>query len=221
MPYDWTLYLRSPYLPRGAHAFGVQAAWREPLIYKGEWIFNKSMGGVPIDPAEAPSRFRVGIPAARLPDFFGLAEGGYCVSDLVRDKIEELEPGVHQFLPAAITAKGGEVPQQRYSLFHICNRVDAIDPEKSVLSYDEGLKTFDRSSRGLPPDATPRMVLRKEAVAGMCAWVDRRWKYGYFMSDALAEFLIEAHRRPFIGPKGTFLGGRKRTKLVYWEVFTE
>lgn len=172
---------------------------------------------MPVNPAHAPSRFRVEVAAARLPDFFALSSG-FGVSDLVRDKIEELEPGVHQFLPAEITAKGGERPEKRYWVLHICNRVDAIDPDKSVLRYDE---RYNKFYPDIPGGVRPRLVLKGDVIAGMCLWIDRLWSSGTFMSDALFDFLTEGKRTDFFAHPGAFIGGGKRTKLISWEVFTE
>lgn len=217
MPYHVKLFKRSPYSPN-LTVLDEPPEWGESITHDGEWILYKSMSGVPVNPAHAPSRFKVGVAAARLPDLFGLGHG-LGVTDLVRDKVEELEPGVHQFLPAEITAKGGERPEKRYWFLHICNRVDAIDPERSVLRVDEkGRFHWDR----LPEGAKPRMVLREEIIAGKCLWINPRWTGGgFFMSDELFDFVTEGKRKDFFAPPGAFVGGGKRTKLISWEVYVE
>lgn len=199
MPYYVKLFTQSPYI-LDVEVLDQPPEWTERFEHEGEWIMYRAMSGVPVSPEHAPSGFRVGIPAARLPDLFGLGPG-LGVTDLIRDKIEELEPGVHQFLPAEITAKGGERPERRYWFLHICNRVDAIDPEKSVLRFAEGGGRF--YADGIPGGATPRMVLREEAIAGMCLWKDRRWSTGFFMSDALFDFVTEGKRKEFFAPPGS------------------
>ena len=218
MPYNVHVYKQSPYNP-GAEVLDQPPEWTESFTHNGERIHYRGMSGVPVDdPAHAPSRFRLEIAAARLPDVFVLSSG-WGVSDLVRDMVEELEPGVHQFLPAEITAKGRERPEKRYWFLHICNRVDAIDPDKSVLRVDDkGRYHWDR----LPAGEQARMVLRKEVIAGKCLWIDRRWlPRGVFMSDELFDFLTEGKRKDFIGPPGTFIGGGKRTKFISWKVLAE
>jgi hypothetical protein len=218
MPYHVSLYKRSPYI-LDVEVLDQPPEWTERFEHEGEWIMYRSMSGVPVNPDHAPSRFRVGIPAARLPDLFGLGPS-LGASDLVREKIEEMEPSVHQFLPAEITAKGGERPERRYWFLHICNRVDAIDPDKSALRYDERLEKFRTDN--VPGGAKPRMVLRKEAIAGMCLWIERRWSGGFFISDELSDFLTDGKRfKELAFPSGAFVGGRKRAKLESWEVFTE
>ena len=218
MPYNVSLFKRSPYIP-GAEVLDQPPEWTESFTHDGERIHFRGMSGVPVDPKHAPSRFKVGIAAARLPDLFALSSG-FGASDLVRDKVEELEPGVHQFLPAEITAKGGERPKKRYWFLHICNRLDAIDPDRSVLRVDDkGRFHWDR----IPGGAKSRMVLRKEVIAGKCLWFDRRWlPRGIFMSNELFDFLTEGKVfKEIIGPPGSFVGGGKRTKLISWEVYVE
>lgn len=219
MPYHAKLFMRSPYIPSGLEILDKPPEWAQRFEHDGEWILYKAMSGVPVDPAHAPSRFKVGVAAARLPDLFDIG-AGLGVTDLVRDKIEELEPGVHQFLPAEITAKGGERPDRRYWLLHICNRVDAIDPERSALRFAErgGAIPLRQCSRWRDAeDGAPRGGDRRHVP------VDRPAMGGGWVLH-VGRAVRLCHGRQTQGvlcPPGAFVGGGKRTKLISWEAYIE
>jgi len=202
MPYACEIALASPYHAKDPEVLDYPDDWFDVRERNGKfWRGNKIQIGTPLDPSEVPHRFKTATRADRLPDMFDMP-AGFMVSDVLRDKIEELEPGVHRFFEAEITAKGGEKPAKRYWLFQICNLVNAIDGEKSVLSMIE--KTDIYSRWGVGEGAEARIVLRKEAIEGMCIWMDERFSE-FFMSDKLFEFIRK----------------NKLTRLDSWEVFTE
>ena len=203
MPYYVEIDLRSPYHAKKPEALDLPDDWYEPMERRGRlWGGNRIFIGTPLDPSQVPHRFKTETRADRLPDMFDCL-AGFMVSDVLRDKIEELEPGVHRFFDAEITCKGGEKPAKRYWLFQICNLVDAIDEEKSNLfTVKTGFKAYRRY--GLGPGAEPRLVFRKEAIEGMCVWMDERFS-DFFMSDELFEFIRK----------------NKLTRLDSWEVFAE
>jgi hypothetical protein len=178
--------LRSPYHAKDPEVLDYPEDWFEPLERDGKvWRGNRIFRGTPLEPSEVPHRFKTKTRADRLPDMFTV-QAGFMVSDILRDKIEELEPGVHRFFDAEITAKGGEKPAKRYWLFQICNLVDAIDEEKSVLRIIEGTRTYIPTGMGQGVKA--KIVIHKELVEGMCIWMDKRFTE-FFMSDELFEFV--------------------------------
>jgi len=203
MPYAWEIDLRSPYHAKDPEVLDYPDDWFEDTERHGRvWGGNRIFRGAPLDPSEVPHRFKTATRADRLPDMFDIPTG-YMVSAVLRDKIEELEPGVHRFFDTEITCKGGEKPAKRYWLFQICNLVDAIDEEKSVRFVSEnGFKNYKRY--GLGPGAEPKLVFRKEAIAGMCVWMDERFA-DFFMSDELVEFIRK----------------NRLTRLETWEVFAD
>jgi hypothetical protein len=54
------------------------------------------------------------------------------VSTRLRDLIEEIEPGVHQFEPVKFVNKRGELIEDRWCWI-ICNRLDSVDRERTTL----------------------------------------------------------------------------------------
>ena len=84
-----------------------------------------------------PTKFRWGGAAERMPDMM-LTHSVMLASDKVRNIIEELEPGVHQFFPLETWAKGNK-PAQRMYLMNICNRLDSVDHQKTTKPFDRGI----------------------------------------------------------------------------------
>lgn len=203
MPYMVKIDLQSPYIPKGLKILDERSEFHKSVRVDGEnFSVDRAMSGLPWEPKVVPQQFSVEVAAADLPDFFSLRIG-YGVTDIFRDKVEELEPDVHQFFPVEITAKGRESPVKRVWLLHICNRVDAIDPIKTSVPLGFGGLFY--STEGLSVGRELGFVLRKEAVAGKCMWVDCRYKSGEFFSDELFAFVEQS----------------RLTKLRSWHVCAE
>lgn len=202
MPYHVSLPLRKPYLP-GVKVLDDQSALKNLNIrHNGDLITFGMSNGVPLDPEIVPKRFEIEISASQMPGIISLAIA-WGVTEVFRDKLEEFEPGVHQFFPADIWAKGGERPNRRYWVMNVCNRVDAIDPEKSVMRSKYDGRYYDRYGLGEGEEA--KLVFDKSIVAEKCMWVDRRFAGGFFICDELLAFVKE----------------NKLAKLETWKVYTE
>ena len=185
MPYVVSLTPTRPYMP-GVTAVGYTAGtFSTPITVNGERIASVLNSGTPIDPDMVPRNYTVEVKADALPDVFSL-KFGYGVTDRFREKVEELEPGVHQFFAVEITAKGGERPKQRHWLLHVCNRVSAINPEKTTLPLGPGGHKYMATEVELGQPMG--MELRKEPIAGKCIWIDREFM-GIFISDELFDFV--------------------------------
>lgn len=113
---------------------------------------------------------------------------GYAVSDKARQVIEAVEPGVHQFLPFAFVNKRGVIDPERRWLLNVCNRIDAIDVEKSgpnIVEAPEG--TIWRNAG--PMD----LVMSRDRMADRHLWYE--WRYvhpGVVVSDVLWAALKKA-----------------------------
>ena len=198
MPYVLRLPAHSPYIPKGIRAIDpIPKALHEPIQIGGEWMVSVINSGIPMDPDMVPRRYAVDLRPEALPEFFGMLIG-YGVSDRFREKVEELEPDVHQFFPVELTAKDGLRPEKRYWFLHICNRVDAIDPEETTLPLGPGNRQYKVTSYTVGQPIN--MVIKREVVAGKCMWMDRRLM-DFFFSDELYEFAQENKITKFDGWK--------------------
>jgi hypothetical protein len=107
--------------------------------------------------------------------------GSSLVTTRIRDIIEALEPGIHQYLPCELFYKDGTpVPGERWYL-NICNRLDTIAAEHCNIFVFPDTKKYATGNG--PTD----VKVWKHEVAGHAIWSE--WKYNnrVYVSDALAD----------------------------------
>jgi hypothetical protein len=111
--------------------------------------------------------------------------GTPCLSSEVRDMIETLEPGVHQFLPVEIYGVDGNIREPRRYLLNICQLVDAIvDGKYSVLR--DGSRLYRAGYRS-------PIKIRRRDVSNLHLWRDRRLIYRKFLiSEVLCRQIADA-----------------------------
>jgi hypothetical protein len=71
-----------------------------------------------------------------------IGAGGYCVSEDVKGVIEELSPGVHQFIPLSVEA-GPPSDRRTYEYYslHVADRADEVLFERSEVEWYEVIAT--------------------------------------------------------------------------------
>lgn len=155
---------------------------------------------VPVD--LLPTRFSV--KGKKSPDFGFLTTGsGYLVDDRVRDAAEALEPGVHRFHPVDIKMEDGRPLARPHFLLNCCVRLDAIDPDNSLVTMlvppgpdDPGIGRVT-VHKPFPPEPEEPWVYEtlgtkrglsvvKKKIAGHAIWWDWRCQR-LFMSDTMVE----------------------------------
>lgn len=119
------------------------------------------------------------------PDFLSL-RAIWTVCEVFRAKVEELEPGVHEFFPLALSTKSGQLIAKKYYLMNILNRVDAVDIDRSVLHHDSYCNKYYTFGTG---DAEPSIILKSKKIEGMSMWCDLNITQGVFFSDELVKFI--------------------------------
>lgn len=149
------------------------------LITRTGWTVGRPMKteGMPTKVARKGVGLQV-KPLLDVENFFGQ----FLVNDTVKDIIEALEPGVHQFFPMELYVDG-ELQRIDY-FFNICNRLDTMDGEK----------TFPLNARGFwkPKKGEPSALVFSTAKIGdHHAWRDK-FKTGAFISDRLADAMQAA-----------------------------
>jgi hypothetical protein len=119
------------------------------------------------------------------PDISFVTGGAPCLSPAVRDLIEALEPGVHQFFPVDTHGVDGKMREPRRYLLNACQLVDAIvDGRYSVSNV--GSRLYRASSRN-------PIKIRRQDVSNLHLWRDRRLAYQEFLvSDVLYRQIADA-----------------------------
>ncbi|NOT71573.1 MAG: hypothetical protein HOP09_09920 [Hyphomicrobium sp.] len=95
-----------------------------------------------------------------------IAAAGYCVRPDVKDAIEKLAPGVHQFIPLTLEAgPKGRRKEYPYFSLHIADRADDVIVEKSNVQWIKSkLGTYWSKSYDSP------LALPAASVAGKHIW---------------------------------------------------
>ena len=123
------------------------------------------------------------------------------LSERLKEKIEELEPGVHQFFPMHVIGRGGEIDTTRWSIV-VCNRVDAIAPDYCIDLHEYRPLPeqypdwyYYRSNE----DNRMHLAVWREKIAGMAIWYDWRMQK-FFLSEELGTFVMANKLRGYCLP---------------------
>ena len=159
-----------------------EVSWRA-RVGPGRPRGDAESNGIPADPMGLCTSIRLLTSRKTLPPVFS-GHFRFAVSRTVKNLIERLEPGVHQFLRLEISLRN-RTPfvGEDYFLLNICNRVDAIDTTASVLGIIGG--RFLRGGIEGVAGRDYRVVVQKDVVAGMACWHDEKFSGADFMSNAL------------------------------------
>ncbi|TAH54565.1 MAG: hypothetical protein EWM48_10855 [Sphaerochaeta sp.] len=139
----------------------------------------------PLDPHERPSEFRMMDARKSLASFLLLTNGLRAVDASLKEIIERLEPGVHQFWPLRITTpKGDEYPVPYYGMI-IRHFIDSFVPEQSAVhQLSAGSDVF--FANGPTKKDYGNLAISKRAAAGSQLWRERRLlRPKIFFSDEL------------------------------------
>ncbi|WP_299789254.1 DUF1629 domain-containing protein [uncultured Marivita sp.] len=107
------------------------------------------------------------------------------VSERARGVFEELEPGVHQFLPIEVTIGKDDVPYGSYHLMFLGNRLDTLEKGLSGPYNARGI------CKGLS-DPDGQVALNSDEIGVHHAWSEMFLSLGtfsFFVSDTLAKRL--------------------------------
>lgn len=139
--------------------------------------------------------------------------GMMVVSERFRTIVEQVEGGVHQFIPVSYFDRSGSVVAQRY-YFVACNRLDSVDRVHSTMVLVKShlwrpARDLVRQNRldeipiGFDIDAKPKIVFSNAQIGDKHAWGDKFLPLsGPFLSDALGEALIAESFSGIAIPKG-------------------
>jgi hypothetical protein len=144
---------------------------------------------------ERPTEFRMLEARKSLGSLIALADGLLAVDEGLKEIIERLEPGVHQFWPLRITLpKGGEYPVPYYGMV-ICRFIDSFVPEQSTVhQVSEGSSSY--FTNGPTKQDYAALALSTGAIAGAHLWRERRLRMpDVFFSDELQAVMTRSGLR--------------------------
>ena len=140
-----------------------------------------------LDPSDVPDVVRLLTRPKRRPDGFIVMNYIHVVTGAVRDTIEALDPGRHQFVPLAVVEKDGTPAGGEWFALNVMHRQDTLIPERSNAPMN-----------GLFPEGTSYTPISDDGIALDLAklddshlWREQRLRHGsaLFMSHALREAL--------------------------------
>jgi hypothetical protein len=98
------------------------------------------------------------------------------VSDRFRDLIEEIEPGIHQFVPVKFISKDGSDLAARW-FWQICNRIDGVNREYTNWTLSNGAVWKPVQGQA------NKLVIDLDAIGTTKFWHDKHVSGATFVSD--------------------------------------
>jgi hypothetical protein len=117
--------------------------------------------------------------------------GPWIISERLRDKLEELEPGAHKFLPLEVMQDDDSKRYGTYHLILLTTSLDAIIFEKT--KFHEGYGEDAAKASGYSIGAfSPDIHLKKNVIMGHHMWRGvGKMSFHHFCSDELGDFVIQ------------------------------
>jgi hypothetical protein len=156
-------------------------------------------GGFPRETANLPKRVKWMDPNDNpVPDFDTTPMLN--VSERVKQLVESLEPGIHQFVPVEYLDRKGNFLEKRY-WFVVCNRIDSLDRERTTMLFVPGQGWMNpivanRLGETIPPHINikepARLVFNLAQIGSVHLWHDKFLGSSEFISDKMAEAFLAA-----------------------------
>ena len=141
------------------------------------WKPGRSQRSMPYEAGEVPPEAFLEGQARTIPDFVPI-NSFIAVCPEVRDVIESLEPGRHQFVPVRIRRRRGDKPifrldgrvlaDEPYYLFYVTTFLDSIWVERSNVEVSAPTNLI------MVAYSNYNIVLHKEIIAGHHVWREGR-----------------------------------------------
>jgi hypothetical protein len=166
----------------------LRAFFDQSVAYPGTIIRATWSSGTYIPPEVMPRRLHLTRGNAMY-DWLDLRAGGTLVSSRVRDAVEELDPGRHQFFPVVVEDKNGVARPGDFFVFNVVGRIDSIIEDRSNLraSGRGNIENWGYERRVGPWQC----ALDAAVIGGRACWVEHRYGECWFISDRLAALLQE------------------------------
>ncbi len=129
-----------------------------------------------------------------LPELLGWDNGLNIVYPPMKDLIEKLEPGVHEFIPLEVRSRDGSASFGTYYLVLITQMVDALVYDETDFGGVYGLEAARKNRFSISSFSRP--VLRTDAARGYHLWRGADGLVAhYFCSDEIGRFIKDNNLR--------------------------
>lgn len=142
-----------------------------------------------------PERRKVEDMQAPPTSVFGNRIGPWFVNSEIKDKIEELEPETHEFLPVDVISEDRQVEYGRYYYVVISQKLDALDYDRTHFvggtGYEAGVSNRFNTRRARSKYPFP-ICLKQSVIKGKHLWrgPDRQDAH-YYCSGELRQFFLD------------------------------
>lgn len=142
-----------------------------------------------------PERRKVEDMQAPPTSVFGNRIGPWLVNEEIKQKLEELEPETHEFLPVDVVSEDRQVEFGRFYYVVIAQKLDALDYDQTQFVGGTGYETGVRNkfNTRTPSSKHPfPTCLKQSVILGKHLWrgPDRQRTY-YYCSDELRQFFLD------------------------------
>jgi hypothetical protein len=166
-----------------------------PGVNKHQSDFLKVNAGVPVAGELMPLHLVLVSRHKHLPDLLQVSET-WIVSERLRALVEQYEPGLHRFFRISIQTRDGSPVSTTYSVFNICQSIDAIDYGRSHVHWVTRSDGTRICTGGAGDDA---LIVKGLAIEGKHIWRERQQlQHFVFFSDALKNVLEEIKIEKFV-----------------------
>ncbi|CUH76198.1 hypothetical protein TRM7557_00762 [Tritonibacter multivorans] len=115
-------------------------------------------------------------------DSFRVSDALSVVREPVKDIIERLDPGVHQFFPLTIETKRGKIIEGPWFAMNVTARQDSVVMEQSSVNVN---KRFPDELCSFFHDGEDRVTVDAGRQSGLHLWREQRFRGSLLGSDAL------------------------------------
>ena len=200
-----TYFVLSPLAPPHQQ-FGERVGWEEmvpDMERRAEISVTWMDGRTMLNPFEMPRELIINGQERALPSVFSSKGGITICKQELKFILEELDPGIHQFIPIKVAFQSGEVPEDSFFILNIHHMLDTIIDEK----------TRSQKASGTLPDNSKRhfmlyhlsvrkdgdVTVDKSKLTSVNLWRELAYPGLYMMSDRLQQRL-EQEKLAFFEP---------------------
>ncbi|MGE0281149.1 MAG: DUF1629 domain-containing protein [Rhizobiaceae bacterium] len=172
---------------RPAFQLGDLVGWDEkvPLLKRRADISGLFKNGKSLlDPAEMPDTLRLSKTVAEKCPAAFISQDGICVvNSLIHDLLEEMDRGIHQFIPIKVIDKKGKSPNHVQYILNVHHMLDTIIDEKSYVEGGSGAR--DGSIMHVRMESKPSLTVDTSHLSSVNLWTEQRYPTTRLMSDKL------------------------------------
>jgi hypothetical protein len=138
-----------------------------------------------LKPEETPEHMVLNKPKARLRDIFMTENGALIISEKLRALIEEMDPGMHQFMPISID---NLAELECWFILNVHARQDSVIDDQSDVRPNSGSRDSNKIMYfeyfPAPKKGHISATIDTTALGGLHVWRERRYPGSLLVSDA-------------------------------------